>query len=346
MARPCLKQNPKFRRLRHCLEEPVPHVIGYLECMWMVGYESGDPVLGDHLDVELAAEYPGERGKLFRALLECRLIDDLGDGRYAIHDLFDHAPEYVLKRAKREAERQAKGVQRQRAFSPKNRRTTSTVREGLAYRPPIADCSGHSLPLADIGAPPAPAPIVGEESPTTPLARSCEDAASEQPAKTSEEAREGTDAPAALIPAPASDIPPEDPDPVVLTFPCVGNGPREWHLRASKVAEYRESFPALDVLADCRRALQWCRDNPKQKKTARGMTRFLGLWLDKEQNRARTTSHQRNGFGTGESVGPARIHAEPGKYDGRAPDFASAPDSAAGAPRATPAPAAPDGPRD
>ena len=91
------------------LQEPAPHVVGYLEVMWHVGYESGNALLGDQIDVELAAQYPGLPGKLFRALLECAFIDGVEDGRYAIHDLYDHAPEYVQRRLRREIERQEKG---------------------------------------------------------------------------------------------------------------------------------------------------------------------------------------------------------------------------------------------
>ncbi len=106
MARPGLLNHPKFRRLAHILQEPIPHVLGYLECMWSVGYESGRALLGDAVDVELAAQYPGTPGKLFDALLSCRLIDLVDADRYAIHDLMDHAPEYVAGRAAREAERE------------------------------------------------------------------------------------------------------------------------------------------------------------------------------------------------------------------------------------------------
>jgi hypothetical protein len=63
MARPGLMIHPKFRRLVHVLQEPVAHVVGYLEMMWHVGYESGNAVLGDAVDVELAAQYPGAPGK-------------------------------------------------------------------------------------------------------------------------------------------------------------------------------------------------------------------------------------------------------------------------------------------
>jgi hypothetical protein len=82
MARPGLKNHPKFRRLVFVLKEPIPHVLGYLECLWMVAYECGDPLIGDQTDVELAAEWPGERGKLCKALSECRFLDE-SDGEAA-----------------------------------------------------------------------------------------------------------------------------------------------------------------------------------------------------------------------------------------------------------------------
>ena len=45
MARPGLDKHVKFRRLVRILGEPEPHVRGYLELLWEVGYENGDPVL-------------------------------------------------------------------------------------------------------------------------------------------------------------------------------------------------------------------------------------------------------------------------------------------------------------
>lgn len=111
MARPGFLTHPKFRRLCHILREPAPHVLGYLEMMWSVGYENGTPYLGDKTDVELACHWPGEHGELHSALLACNLIDDLGDGTYQTHDLVDNAPAYVRNRMRmreqRERERQA-----------------------------------------------------------------------------------------------------------------------------------------------------------------------------------------------------------------------------------------------
>lgn len=75
------------------------------------------------------------------------------------------------------------------------------------------------------------------------------------------------------------------PPEVVLTFPTVGTGPRSWDLTAPKLAEYREAYPGVDVLAECRKALQWCRDNPSRRKTAGGMPKFLAGWLGRAQDR-------------------------------------------------------------
>jgi len=75
------------------------------------------------------------------------------------------------------------------------------------------------------------------------------------------------------------------PEVPVLIFPIVGDGDKEWPLLPSKVAEYRQSFPSLDVLGQVTKARQWCRDNPAKQKTARGMGKFLFAWLERAQNR-------------------------------------------------------------
>lgn len=102
--------------------------------------------------------------------------------------------------------------------------------------------------------------------------------------------------------------------PAVLTFPTVGKT-HEWGLTEAKVAEYQEAFPGIDVLAECRKARQWCIDNPARRKTARGMGKFLFGWIERTQNRggssgqARGREADRRGggeFGTGRQGVPAR----------------------------------------
>jgi hypothetical protein len=268
MARPGLTQHPKFRRLIHTLQEPLPHVLGYLECMWSVAYECGNPLLGDETDVELAAQYPHTRGKLCAALLECGFLDRLEDGRFQVHDLFDHAPEYVQRRAAREARRKANGqtisgLRSAAALARWGRRAAmQTDANGRHLHPGAMQTDANGATPA-----PAPAPLLGEESPKNP---SCSEpqAAHEPP------------------PRPTADTDTEDP--VVLVFPCCPgrkNGPREWQLRASKVREYAESFPGINVMAECRKALQWARDSHRKRKTHGGTPAFLTRWLSKAQDR-------------------------------------------------------------
>lgn len=73
-------------------------------------------------------------------------------------------------------------------------------------------------------------------------------------------------------------------DSVVMEFPVVGSGAKTWQLMASKVAEYAETYPHLDLMGELRAARQWCIDNREKRKTHGGMVRFLGRWLAKAQN--------------------------------------------------------------
>lgn len=108
---------------------------------------------------------------------------------------------------------------------------------------------------------------------------------------------------------------------MVLTFPCVGKPTdlHEWHLRESKVGEYALAYPGVDVPAECRKALQWCRDNPTNRKTYRGMASFLNRWLAKAQNESRTgKAIPRLPFGGGKPLA-GDVADTVAKLTGRAP---------------------------
>ena len=239
--------NVKFKLLCRLLGLPRPYVRGLLEVTWDVAHTSGNPVLGSADAVEAAAEWPGERGKFFEAMRDCRLIDLREDGAWEIHDYWHHAPEYVKGRLRKELQRR--------------RETDAAVTVTGQSR----DSHGNG---PEVRATPSPSP--------SPLASPNGEACSE-PGK------------------PASEPPVADP--VVMTFPTVGKGVKEWHLRESKLAEYRDSYPSVDVLAECRKARQWCIDNPRNRKTAPGMPAMLSRWLAKEQNSGRTRSLPLNGDG-------------------------------------------------
>ncbi|MGC4033643.1 MAG: hypothetical protein QM754_18315 [Tepidisphaeraceae bacterium] len=81
----------------------------------------------------------------------------------------------------------------------------------------------------------------------------------------------------------ASDSTATQSSPVALVYPCVGN-PKSWNLHQSGVDRLSQHFPSLDVLAECRAALAWCEANPRGRKTASGMKRFITSWLTTANN--------------------------------------------------------------
>lgn len=85
-------------------------------------------------------------------------------------------------------------------------------------------------------------------------------------------------------------VEPKQSSPVVLMFPTTGAGPKQWALTKDKLDEYQTTYPDLDVMAECRKALQWLNDNTSRRKTATGMTKFLGGWLMRTQNRGKGRS--------------------------------------------------------
>lgn len=73
---------------------------GRVHFVWDVAYDRADALIGDRLDVELAACWKGEPGAFCKAMADCRLLDE-HEGKFYVHDLEDHCPEYVLKRIQR-----------------------------------------------------------------------------------------------------------------------------------------------------------------------------------------------------------------------------------------------------
>lgn len=66
-------------------------------------------------------------------------------------------------------------------------------------------------------------------------------------------------------------------------YPIVGRL-KSWDLTEALLAEFQEAFPHRDVIADCRAAKAWCVANPRKRKTADGMPKFLFGWIGRQQN--------------------------------------------------------------
>lgn len=149
MPRQTLFDHPKFQRLCYILQLPEPYVLGHLEYIWRVGYQKGDPVIGDELDVEINAKWQGERGVLVSALLETRFIDRQADGKLAIHDLDHHAPDYVKARARMEQYRKRcrntvtpEYHSRRSLMSSENGYVTDSEPLRNGYHSPVKDSEG------------------------------------------------------------------------------------------------------------------------------------------------------------------------------------------------------------
>jgi len=77
-----------------------------------------------------------------------------------------------------------------------------------------------------------------------------------------------------------------DSSPAVVVFPVIGDPKApEWALTEARIAEWRTAFPGVDIEAECRRALVWV--NANQRKTAKGMPKFLVSWLGRAVDRPR-----------------------------------------------------------
>lgn len=101
MARIGLSKHRKFRALVRLLGSPVI-ARGSLELVWDAGYETLDPVVGTARDVEELAFWKGHKGDLATALVTAGFLDTRADFLLELHDFWGNAPDYVLKRAKRQ----------------------------------------------------------------------------------------------------------------------------------------------------------------------------------------------------------------------------------------------------
>ncbi len=83
----------------------------------------------------------------------------------------------------------------------------------------------------------------------------------------------------------AESKPPSKPKDCVGFYPIKGG--EDWGLTKKKFAQYVDLYTGMDVKHECKKAKQWLVDNPLRQKTARGMTKFLGSWLERSNNSGR-----------------------------------------------------------
>ena len=76
-------------------------------------------------------------------------------------------------------------------------------------------------------------------------------------------------------------------DGVVLRFPVIAGRSTEageWELTQKKIDDLQQTFPAVDVASESRKARGWVIANPAKRKTANGMASFLYRWMSRAQD--------------------------------------------------------------
>ena len=79
------------------------------------------------------------------------------------------------------------------------------------------------------------------------------------------------------------------PEPPAITL--LLNTGAEYPITQADVNGWMELYPAVDVMQELRAMKGWCQANPKKRKTAGGIKRFVNSWLAKEQNKGGTSGY-------------------------------------------------------
>ena len=78
-------------------------------------------------------------------------------------------------------------------------------------------------------------------------------------------------------------------EPPVITIPL--NTGEEYPITQGYILELSKLYPAVDVMQELRAMKGWCDANPKKRKTASGIKRFINAWISKVQNRGGTPGY-------------------------------------------------------
>ena len=83
----------------------------------------------------------------------------------------------------------------------------------------------------------------------------------------------------------------EQQEPPVITL--LLNTGDEYGIVQKDIDEWKELYPAVDVMQELRNMKGWCKENKAKRKTERGIRRFITGWLSREQDRGGTRGFKR-----------------------------------------------------
>ena len=86
-----------------------------------------------------------------------------------------------------------------------------------------------------------------------------------------------------------------EPSEIFIRLPL--NTGEMWAVTVSEVEEFQELYPAVDVRQQLRNMCGWLNANRKNRKTAKGIAKFINGWLAREQNRAPRVGSASSAYG-------------------------------------------------
>lgn len=308
MARPGLTSHPKFKRLASMIGGRAL-ALGSLEFLWEAAGLNGNPVIGDSISVEAAAEWVGEPGVLTKALLGAGgagrngFIDQREDGLFEVHDFFHHCPQYVNGRKGREAERLVTKAcevcggayhssdPRSQYCSPackqnSYRRRVTDIGNGIgnAEEAQVTDSLADASRVTEVVTEVVTAlPTVTDRyhSPASRIPHPAPASRSQSLfGETSQEALPAASRRERRSP-PLEEEPCSDPRAADMPLAKLGE---TWAASKKLIQTMEQAFPDLDVLAEVAKAKAWLLANKSKRKTPGGMPRFLNNWLARAQN--------------------------------------------------------------
>jgi len=126
-----------------------------------------------------------------------------------------------------------------------------------------------------------------EDSSLRSLAPSCDDNAA-------------SSAPSTPQPNPSQDV--------LLVMPCTGAGGKSWKVTRGYLDGLADTYPGVNLLAECRKAKAWLDANPRRLKTYAGMKAFLTSWFSRAQNHQGGAAYAQSGRAS--SLPESVIHTE------------------------------------
>ncbi len=108
--------------------------------------------------------------------------------------------------------------------------------------------------------------------------------------------------------APSTPLPDPSQD-VLLVMPCTGAGGKTWNVTRGYLDGLGDTYPGIDLMAECRKAKAWLDANPRKLKTYSGMKAFLTSWFSRAQNRLGSSLPYSQPRGTS-SLPDSVIHTE------------------------------------